>query len=390
MTAQSDPLWYRRWFQYLILSLLLILLVSLLLPPLLQLIYMTRSVLLPAVIALAMAYIVNPLVRYANKRAGLPRQLSAGLLLLLAAVLIAGLLVYLLPRLIGQVEQLIRKIPDYADYIVNKLNLDMSALGRHIEHLARSTIGSTGPASDPSSQSIDLGVIFSTILNWLDIGYEVVSSTIGLFSYLILAIVIICFCFFFFVWKFDPIVDWFAPFIPAAYRGKTFEVICKMDRTVSAFIRGRLIQAMVVMVVLSIGWAIAGVPYWLLLGILGGILNLIPYAAVFSWPVAVLLAWLDSISPGQAAQFSIWGVLIWPTAVYFAAQLIDNWVVEPLVQGKATEMDPLTVMLVVLLGASIAGLLGMLLAIPVAACIKILAQEIALPKLRQLAATGNT
>jgi len=163
-----------------------------------------------------------------------------------------------------------------------------------------------------------------------------------------------------------------------------------MDRTVSAFIRGRLIQAMVVMVVLSIGWAIAGVPYWLLLGILGGILNLIPYAAVFSWPVAVLLAWLDSISPGQAAQFSIWGVLIWPTAVYFAAQLIDNWVVEPLVQGKATEMDPLTVMLVVLLGASIAGLLGMLLAIPVAACIKILAQEIALPKLRQLAATGNT
>ena len=60
--------------------------------------------------------------------------------------------------------------------------------------------------------------------------------------------------------------------------------------------------------------------------------------------------------------------------------------VEPLVQGQATNLDPLTVMLVVLVGGTLAGLLGMLLAIPLAACEKILSREWLLPKLRDVAA----
>jgi predicted PurR-regulated permease PerM len=71
--------------------------------------------------------------------------------------------------------------------------------------------------------------------------------------------------------------------------------------------------------------------------------------------------------------------------VYLIAQLADGWLVEPVVQGKATNLDPLTVMLAVIIGGSLAGLLGMLLAIPFAACGKILAREVILPELRQFA-----
>lgn len=151
-----------------------------------------------------------------------------------------------------------------------------------------------------------------------------------------------------------------------------------MDRSVAAFVRGRLVQAAVMGAILSIGWLLAGVPYWLLLGMGCGLLNLVPYAAVVGCLAAVAMACVHALA-GPEAVFT-WGVVIWPTVVYVAAQLIDGWIVEPLVQGKATDLDPLTVLLVVLIGGALAGLLGMLLAIPAAACVKILAREVILPK----------
>ncbi len=156
-----------------------------------------------------------------------------------------------------------------------------------------------------------------------------------------------------------------------------------MDRSVSAFIRGRLMQALVMGVILSIGWWIAGVPYWLLLGMGCGLLNLVPFLAAVGWIVAITLATVDHLS--TPAAFNIM-VLVWPTAVYLVAQGLDGWVIEPVVQGKATNLDPLTVLLAVLIGGSLAGLLGMLLAIPAAACIKILGHEVIVPRLREYTA----
>jgi predicted PurR-regulated permease PerM len=162
-------------------------------------------------------------------------------------------------------------------------------------------------------------------------------------------------------------------------------VIVQMDKSVAAFIRGRLVQALVMAVVLSIGWWIAGVPSWLLLGVLSGALNLVPFAAVVGFLAALVLAIVDSVAGGG---FSVW-VLVWPTVVYVFAQGLDGWVVEPIVQGKATDLDPVSVLLAVMIGGALAGLLGMLIAIPTAACIKILSREVILPRLRRLAA-GET
>jgi predicted PurR-regulated permease PerM len=221
------------------------------------------------------------------------------------------------------------------------------------------------------------------------VGYEVIASTIGFATYMTLAVVIIAFCFYFFVWKFRSITSWFVPFIPQSHRRQTLRVLKLMDRSVSGFIRGRLVQSLVVAIVLSVGWSplLADVPYYLLLGIGGGLLNLIPYAAVVAWPLAMLLAWLDILAAGQVSYgLDVWHVFILPTLVYLVAQGLDGWVIEPLVQGKVTNLEPATVLLAVLIGGSLAGLLGMLIAIPTAACLRILAQEVVLPKLKQWAA----
>ena len=81
----------------------------------------------------------------------------------------------------------------------------------------------------------------------------------------------------------------------------------------------------------------------------------------------------------------LWWAILGPTLVYGVGQGLDAWVIEPVVQGQATDLDALTVLLVVLAGGAVAGLLGLLLAIPVAACIKILWHEVAGPRLRAIA-----
>ena len=231
-----------------------------------------------------------------------------------------------------------------------------------------------------NEQSFEMvGKAASVVMRGLDIGVGVVGSTIGMISYLMIAVIVIAFCFYFFSWRFNRIVAWFDQFIPAAHREKTVHIIKRMDRSVSAFIRGRLVQSLTMGIVLSFGWWMAGVPYWLLLGVLSGLLNLIPFAAVVGCVAATVLAVVDHLAAG--GSFSVW-VLAWPIIVYSIAQLLDGWVVEPLVQGKATDLDPLAVLLAVIIGSAIAGLLGLILAIPITACLKILAEEVVIPKAR--------
>ncbi|MEX0745930.1 MAG: AI-2E family transporter [Phycisphaeraceae bacterium] len=390
----DEPIWRQRWFQALLALLLVAAAAVLIVPPLLALLYAVRSVLLPVLVGLALAYTVNPLARWLHQRWRVPRTVTAVGVMAAVAGIVLGLLLYLVPKMLEQAGVLIFNVPRYVRELAEHFEVDLEELISRIEGRASELL-----AADDGN--VDVAAVGAMVWQWLDVGLGVIGTTIGMASYLVIAAVVVCFCFFFFLWKFDAIVSWFVPFVPATHRERTLDIVRQMDWSVSAFIRGRLIQAIVVAVVLSVGWWLAGVPYWLLLGVGSGLLNLIPYAAVVGWPIAVGLAWLDSLTGGAAAEattavngaiaegdavFDLWSVLVWPSAVYLLAQGLDGWVIEPLVQGQATNLDPLTVLLAVLLGGSLMGLLGLMIAIPLAACLKILAKEVVLPQLRTWAA----
>ncbi len=423
---QPTPLWMQRWFQITLGSLLLLAVASLALPWLLGLIYALRSVLLPLVIALGLAYIFNPLVSWMHHRLKLPRWAGTACVMLGAGWLALVLALLILPPLISQGVELIDRAKRYPEQI-----------SRLIQHQAEKqppsdTAAATGAVVEPeSTDSADtssstpaeavpadgtgrldqlqqlvedaLGpeqaaAVLAAVADWLskldwqqvagvvlaslDIGVGVVGSAISLTSYVALTAVIVLFCFFFFSWKLDRLIEWFVPFIPASHKSEVLGVVVMMDKSVAAFIRGRLVQAMVMSFVLSVGWWLSGVPSWLLLGVLSGVLNLVPFAAVVGYAAALVLVLVDSFAGGGLS----WSAVIWPTVVYLLAQGLDGWVVEPIVQGKATDLDPVSVLVSVMIGGALAGLLGLLIAIPVAACIKILSHEVILPRLRQMAA----
>jgi predicted PurR-regulated permease PerM len=136
----------------------------------------------------------------------------------------------------------------------------------------------------------------------------------------------------------------------------------------------------------AIGWAAADVPYWFLLGIGTGLLTIVPYLSLIGWPLAILLKYLDMVTASGASAVAWLPVAVWPTVAYLAVQFIESWVLTPWIQSQSTDMSAVTVLIVVFIGGAVGGMYGLLLAIPIAACIKILFQELILPKLERWAA----
>ncbi|MCC7408264.1 MAG: AI-2E family transporter [Phycisphaeraceae bacterium] len=365
------------------------------------------AILAPVLIGLAMAYLFDPLLSVLERRCRVPRLVSAIVLLLLVLAVVGIGLALLMPVLIEQARDLGRNMQEYANWLSSKVGMDwqgvMDWLQNHLLAVASGSpdtnsgqssaiVSTTQPAATQAATQPTAGQAAGLFGRWagmaaqgLGRGLGVLGAVIGVGSYLVLAVVITVFCFVVFAWRLSRMVAWTLVTIPGVSHPRTLHVLGRMDKAVSGFIRGRMIQSLVMGAILSVGWMLVGVPYWLLLGVLGGLMNMIPYAASLVWLVAVGATVLDGATSSEGLH---WMHLVLPTLIYFGAQLLDGWVVEPIVQGKATNLDPLTVLLAVLIGGSLLGVVGMVLAIPVAACLKILAEEVWVPGLRRRAAVN--
>ena len=126
---------------------------------------------------------------------------------------------------------------------------------------------------------------------------------------------------------------------------------------------GQLLVAIIVGAASSLGMWLIDLPFWLLIGIIAGFLNLIPFMGpVVGGALAVLVALLN----GSVTQ-AIWAVLI-----MIAIQQVDNHVITPLVQRTRVNLSPLVIVLALIIGGTVAGLLGVLVAVPMTAAVRII------------------
>lgn len=154
---------------------------------------------------------------------------------------------------------------------------------------------------------------------------------------------------------------------PPKYREEFSYVSGEVGTALGSFVRGQLLVSLIVGVASSIGmWAI-DLPFWLLVGIIAGFLNLIPFLGpIVGGAIAALIALLNG-DPLQA----LWAVLIMT-----AVQQFDNHLVTPMIQRARVQLSPLVIVLALIIGGSLAGLLGVLVAVPVTAAIRILVGHI--------------
>jgi len=247
-----------------------------------------------------------------------------------------------------------------------------------LRNIIREEIERSAPAQaeeSGSGSSIDwlgmarggAGAVWTMLLAVIQIGF--------------IAFLIPFYFFFFSVW-FPGIVSFLDGLVPSSRRSRTRELLRKMDTVVAGFVRGRIIVAIIMGIMFGIGWQICGVPYAMVLGFLTGIFCIVPFLGVIGVPIAVGLLFFDQLHPEEGLQMAWWAIILWPTVVFSIVQFIEGYMLTPVIAGKATNLDPVTMVVAVIAGGAIMGTYGMLLAIPFAACLKIIILEVLLPKVR--------
>lgn len=164
--------------------------------------------------------------------------------------------------------------------------------------------------------------------------------------------------------------------IPDKHSERVVDLATKFDAVISGFVRGRLTIAFLQSIVFSVAYFLIGVPAAFIVGPAVAILSIVPYLALVGIPISIGLLWLEGHT-GFRGDW--WWVLGAPAVVYFVGQALDDYVWTPVIQGKSTNMDTPTILFATLAGGALFGVFGMLIAIPIAACVKILVVEIVWP-----------
>ncbi|WP_283679131.1 AI-2E family transporter [Lentilactobacillus sp. Marseille-Q4993] len=150
--------------------------------------------------------------------------------------------------------------------------------------------------------------------------------------------------------------------LPEKHRGQIMDLLSEMSHTISKYIGGQMIECLFVGTFTAIGYALIHLPYALLLGFIAGLCNIIPYIGPY---IGIAPALAVSLSTGN------WWNVILNILIVLVVQQVDGNLVYPNVIGKALQIHPLTIIIILLAAGNIAGLMGMILAIPFYAVVKV-------------------
>jgi predicted PurR-regulated permease PerM len=357
--------------------------------------YALRFVTVPLLVALGLAYLVEPLVRWLCRRAGMTRPAAVGGILATFGVGLVALLLVTVPVLVSQTTSLVQNVrAGKFDGMLQKVERALpEAYQGDVARIRESLMGSGSvavPREEDGATPAEPAVVVRADAPLLEsvLGPTATAAIARIVDITALAFAafLVPFYFWFFSIGFPDTIAFLRSLVPEAHRPRVEELAAEMDRAVSAFVRGRIVIAGIMGVLLAVGWKIGGVPYAFTLGFVGGLLSIVPYLGALALVPALALISVDQLSLPDAERMAWYWMLGGPVLVYVIVQSVEGYLLTPVIAGRATNLGPVSVFVAVLAGASLAGVYGMLLAIPAAACIKILASEMLMPALREWAA----
>lgn len=209
-----------------------------------------------------------------------------------------------------------------------------------------------------------------TVTQWLtsqDIGW--LQSTLGATGRVVRVVVeggLVLLLAFFFLKDGPRLLHGPMRLLPEGRREEARNILVRIADRVGRYMLGKLVIMAMVGILTTIGLLIVGMPYAVILGVVAGLLDIIPYAGPFLAAAPALVI----------ALFQSWQLALWVGLVYFAAQQLESYVITPLVLGRSVELHPAWILIALLVGAELAGIIGMILAVPIASTIQILVEEI--------------
>ena len=311
-----------------------------------------RVIWLPIAFAAGLVFLLEPTVR-AFDRVGFRRVFSAIFALIAFIGLIVAVVVLVLPTIREQAADFIERLPELWLALTDGLRDVAARLGYDVdEMLSQQALEEwlNDPANQETLQNLLFG--FGAGAGTLIRGVTEAILVIGLAPVLALYLLI----------DLDKYRAQFIELTPPQHREEVAYVGSEVGSSLGSFVRGQLLVALIVGVASSIGmWAI-DLPFWLIVGLLAGVLNLIPFLGPL---VGGALAAIVALLNGDMSQ------AIWAVVIFTAIQQVDNHVITPLVQRTRVKLSPLVIVLALIIGGSLAGLLGVLIAVPLTAAVRI-------------------
>jgi predicted PurR-regulated permease PerM len=313
------------------------------------------SLVAPFVLALALAYILDPAVDMLERRR-VPRLAAIAILGVPALALIAIVLILAVPAIANQIEGLVQQTPEA-----------LRRASEWLEALPTRIRGLSIPMLDPDQlatmiQERQTAILEGGVAALLGVGRGV-GAVFAILGYVVLTPVLLVYL----LRDFDRIRMQATSLVPPAKRPGFLSFFREYDRLLSRFLRGQLIAASIVGLLTWIGLWIAGFPNAGLVGAIAGVFNIVPYLGLIASIIPVIIIAL--LSGSVAASLLKAGI------VFAIVQFIDGSVTGPRIVGESVGLHPVWVMLALSIGGYFLGFVGILLAMPGAVLVKLLLAE---------------
>ena len=307
-------------------------------------------VLLPFIVGGAIAYILDPLADRLE-RLGLPRVAATAVITLVGLLILVLAVAFLIPLLVNQTEALIQKAPQY-----------FNALRDWLSTRFPDTVGEGGIVRRTLA---DLGEMIRSRGGTL--AQQIVAGLFGVVNALVFIVVVPVVAFYLLL-DWDNMVARIDELLPRDHVGRIRRIAREVDATLASFVRGQLTVCLILGTFYSVGLMLVGLQFGLVVGAIAGLITFIPYVgALVGGALAIGLA-----------LFQFWGdwtSIALVAAIFGAGQFLEGNILTPKLVGSSVGLHPVWLLFALSAFGAIYGFVGMLVAVPVAASLGVIARH---------------
>ncbi|MBU1131339.1 AI-2E family transporter [Patescibacteria group bacterium] len=297
--------------------------------------YLIKEVIASIFISLVLASAFDPWVDWFQKRK-IPRGVAIIIIYLLLFAIISTTIVLIVPPITKEIGQIAKNFPYYYDKVIHGINYFKGVAPARLETELQQGIDSLS-----SSLPGAITNIFSTVFGFFG----------GIISFFLVLVIT-----FYFTVEEEGLKSFIRAVSPSKIQPYINQLMFRIQRKMGLWLRGQLILSLIIFALVFIGLSILGVQYALLLALIAGLLEVIPFLGPTLAAIpAVFFGFLQSPLTG-----------IFVIALYIIIQQLENHIIVPKVMGKTVGLNPLVVIVVILVGAKLGGVVGALLSVPVA------------------------
>lgn len=315
--------------------------------------YALRNVLAPVFLALIIAYVLDPVIDWFERRR-VPRSAAIVIVLTIVLGVLASFLLIAVPALARDIVRFAQELPGLVERAIAGLRPLFERFGISPPQSIEDVMAQL--ELDGSALAQQAVAPAGVALRW------VLGGTMNVLAAIAGAVIIPVFAFYLLL-DFDRITTSARDLVPPNWRPYVVDAATEVDKVLGEFMRGQLIVMVMLAVMYSIAYSLAGVRLALLIGLVGGLLSFIPYVgAALGLGLAILMSLLDWNGSMQ---------LVWVFVGHSIVQGLESFVITPRIVGEKVGLSPIWVLFALMVGGEVFGFLGILLALPVAAVAKI-------------------